>query len=219
MAFIGIAVAWVAGLGLAGRHSVHPLLFDSRADRFLARSSGLVYHVAKQLSHVGEPRVFVTITSLTALALILVGDYRAAATAVVSVALTHLLVEHVLKPFFDRRLSHLSDPSFPSGHAAVALALAGAVILAAGPDRPMARLIGPVWRGLLVAIVFIVACSVGLAMVVLQFHRLSDVLAGIPLGLSVTACTALILDALIARWQPSPANDHAAKSEPESVTR
>jgi undecaprenyl-diphosphatase len=201
--FAVATAAWVIGLGFAGRHSSRSLLFDSSVDRILGRSTGPLHHAATLLSHVGDPKVFVTITAFIALALIFFGDYRAAATCVIGVTVADLLVEHVLKPFFDRRLNGLPNPSFPSGHAAVALALAGAVILAAGRGRPLGRLLGRTWSRLLMAVAFVLGCSVGLAMVVLQFHRMSDVLAGIPLGLAITGCTALIVDALASRLQPS----------------
>ena len=148
-----VAVACLAGFGFAARNSSRPLLFDASADRFLSQRSELWHRVAQRLAEVGDPKVFVTITVVVALALILVGDYRAAVAAVASVGLALILVEEVLKPFFDRRLPDLVGPTFPSGHSAVAVALAGAVAVAAGPSRPLGRLLGHFWRRLLVAIV------------------------------------------------------------------
>ena len=37
-------------------------------------------------------------------------------------------------------------------------------------------------------------------MVVLRLHYMSDVVAGVPLGLAVTGCTALALDAIAGHW-------------------
>jgi len=147
--------------------------------------------------------VFVTITALVALALILLGDHRAAIAAVMSVVFAVFLVEEVLKPFFDRGLGSLPGPVFPSGHTAVSVALAGAVTLAAGADRPLAHLVRPAFRHLLVAIVLVASCAIGVAMVALQLHYVSDVVAAVPLGLSIGGLTALFLDALAARWQKS----------------
>ena len=155
--------------------------------------------MAQRLAEVGDPKVFVTITVVVALALILVGDYRAAVAAVASVGLALILVEEVLKPFFDRRLPDLVGPTFPSGHSAVAVALAGAVAVAAGPSCPLGRLLGHFWRRLLVAIVAIVSAGIGLAMVVQSSHYLTDVVTGVALGLSIAGCTAILVDVAAAR--------------------
>ncbi len=197
-----LAVGCLAGFGFAVRNSTRPFLFDATVDSFLLRTSGLEYRVAVILSEAGDPKIFVTITAVVALALILLRDYRAAVAAVVSVGVALVLVEDALKPFFDRHHGTWpGGPTFPSGHAAVALALAGAVTLAAAGDRPLGRLLGPVWRRLLMVVVLGIGCTIGIAMVVLQFHFMSDVVAGIPLGLAVSGCTAVALDAVAARWQ------------------
>ncbi len=198
-----VTIACLSGFGFAARNSSRPLLFDSSVDAFLRRTSGLQNRLAGLLSEVGHPKVFVTITALVVLALVLLGDHRAAMATVMSVVVAVFLVEEVLKPFFDRRLGSLPGPVFPSGHTAVSVALAGAVIMAAGADRPLAHLVRPPFRHLLVAIVLVVSCAIGVAMVALQFHYMSDVVVAIPLGLSVSGFTALLLDALAARWQKS----------------
>ncbi|HYA44694.1 MAG TPA: phosphatase PAP2 family protein [Acidimicrobiales bacterium] len=197
-----VAIVSLAGFGFAVRNSARALLFDRSADVFFGRASGFEHGAATLLSDIGDPTIFITIMPFTALVLIFLGDYRAAVTTVASGALAGVLVEEVLKPFFDRRLDNLAGPTFPSGHAAVAVALAVAVTLAASGERPLGRLMGPVPRKLLVAIVALLSCTVGLAMVVLQVHYLSDVVAGISLGLSVGACTALCVDVIATRWQP-----------------
>jgi membrane-associated phospholipid phosphatase len=140
----------------------------------------------------------VTVTALIALALIFIGDYRAAVAAVASVGVAAVVVEKVFKPFFGRHLGNLANGGliFPSGHTVVPVALAGVVVLAAGGSRPMGRLLSRRWRGLLAAGVLILAFSIGLSEVVLQSHYLTDVVAGIPLGLAVSGATALLVDAL-----------------------
>ncbi len=196
-----LGVACLAGFGFAARNSKRPLLFDSSADMFLARSPAPVHRVAVLLSDVGDPTVFVAVTALIAFALILVGDYRAAVAAVVSVAVALILVEEVLKPFFSRHLNLAPGGglTFPSGNTAVPVALAGVVAVAASGSRPLGRLLGRTLRRLLVAAMLILSCSMGLAQVVLESHYLTDVIAGIPLGLAVSGCTALLVDALAAR--------------------
>jgi undecaprenyl-diphosphatase len=199
LGLIGLALACLGGLGLAVRGSPRPLLFDSAVDGFLRRSSGTEYRLAGHLSRLGRPGTFATITVVVALILLLVGDYRAALTAVVTVPCTLVLVEKILKPFFDRGLGSLSGGTFPSGHAAVSAALGGAIILAAGRQRPLGQRLGPAGRAGLVAAVLVVSAAIGLAMVMLQLHYMSDVVAGLPLGLAVTGGLALLLDVLAAR--------------------
>jgi membrane-associated phospholipid phosphatase len=200
-----VAIACLAGFGLAARHSGGPVLFDHSVDSFLRRATSGERRGAQLLDDAGNPRVFVTVTALVSLGLILVRDFRAALLSAASVTVAVILVERVLKPLFDRRLGDLPAPTFPSGHSAVAVALAGSIVLAAGRQRPLGRLLGRVGRVIVVAAVLLVACSIGMAMVVLQYHHFSDVLAGVPLGLAVSWCLAVLLDEIGLRWQASGA--------------
>lgn len=195
-----VAVLCLSGFGFAARAARGPLWLDSAVDGSLGRTSGPGYRLALLLSEVGHPRIFVMITAMVVLALLLGGDHRGALTAVVTVPVTLVLVERVLKPFFDRHLGSLPGATFPSGHTAVAAALGGAVILAAGAGRPLGGRLGPAGRYGLVATVLLVCCAIGLAMVVLQAHYLTDVLAGLPLGLSVSGSVALFLDTCATWW-------------------
>lgn len=196
-----VTVVCLSGFGFAARDSSRPLLLDSSVDAFLRHTSGWPRGLAELLNEVGNPMIFVTITAFVALTLVLLGDHRAALATVMSVAFAVFLVEAVLKPFFDRRLGSLPGPVFPSGHTAISVTLAGVVTLAAGADRPLAHFVWPAFRHLLVAIVLIASCAIGVAMIALQFHYMSDVVSAVPLGLSVSGVTALFLDAFAARWQ------------------
>jgi undecaprenyl-diphosphatase len=175
------------------------VLFDRSVDALFVRAPGFDHRVARVLSEVGDPKVFVTVTAVIAATLILLGDYRAAVTAVGSVVLGLVLVEEVFKPFFDRHLSSWSGPTFPSGHTTVSVALAGAVMLAARGARPLGRLLGPALSWLLMVVVAVVSCAIGLGMVVLGMHYISDVATGVPLGVAVTGCTAVLVDVVAAR--------------------
>jgi membrane-associated phospholipid phosphatase len=203
-----IAAAGLGGLGFDTRHSSRPVLFDRRVDAFLTRASGFDHRLAILLRELGDPKIFTAVTAVVAVVLILVGDYRGAAATVVSVGVGLVLVEEVLKPFFNRRLGDVPGPTFPSGHTTVAVALAGAVVLAARGDRPLGRLLGRALRYVLMAIVVAVSCAIGPAMVALQEHYITDVLAGFLLGLAVTGCTAAVLDTVathgVRRLTPQP---------------
>lgn len=195
-----LAAGCLAGFGFDARGSRRPVLFDRRADAFLLRPSGLDHRVAVVLSEVGDPKVFVVITVVITVALALLGDYRAAAATVAGVALALVLVEELLKPFFDRHLGGLPGPTFPSGHTTVSVALAATLVLAARDVRPLGRLLGPVLARLLGALAVVVACAIGLAMVVLRLHYMTDVVAGVPLGLAVAGATAASVDTVARRW-------------------
>jgi membrane-associated phospholipid phosphatase len=204
-----LASSCLAGFGFAVRNSSRPVLFDRRVDAFLSRASGIDHRVAIILSQFGDTKIFATITTVVAIGLILLGDYRAAAGTVGSVAVGVVVVEDLLKPFFSRHHAGFTGATFPSGHTTVAVALACAVILAAGTSRPLGRLLVPPLRYLLSTILLVVACAVGVAMVVLRLHYMSDVVAGVPLGFAVTGCTAVFLDAVARRWaSPSPSPGH-----------
>lgn len=194
-----VAAGCVAGLGFYVRGSDRPVLFDRSADSMLVRTSGLEHHLALLLSDVGDPKIFITITAVVVLILAVLHDYRAAVAAVTAVAAALVLVEEIFKPFFSRHFGELPGATFPSGHTAVAMALAGVVILAANDRRPLGRLLGPIWRYVLTAVAFALAGTIGLAMVSLRLHYMSDVVAGVPLGLSVAGCTGLALDAVARR--------------------
>ena len=206
-----LAAACLAGFGFDVRDSSRPVLFDGRIDAYLARAPGFAHRAATVFSQFGDPRIFVTITLVVMVVLVLLGDVRVAVAVVGTVALGLIIVEDVLKPFFGRRLGDYPAPTFPSGHTTVAVALAGMIVLAAGRAHPLGRLLGLALRRLLIGLVVVVSCAIGLAMVVLRLHYMSDVVAGMPLGLAVAGCTALLLDAIARRWSSSEA--HSEQSD------
>jgi len=201
-----VATALVAGLGFYTRGSNRPVLFDRSIDSFLRQTSGPLFRIAADLSDVGDPRLFITITAAIVLLLVIWHDYRAALAAVLAVVIALVLVEDVFKPFFGRRYGDLPAPTFPSGHTTVAMALAGVVVLATGRHRPLGRLLGPIWRPVVMVAALALAGAVGLAMVALQLHYMTDVVTGVPLGLAVAGCTGLGVDAGAKRLTP-PADD------------
>ena len=200
-----LAAACLAGFGFDARDASRPVLFDRRIDAFLARAPGFEHRAASVLSQFGSPRIFVMIALVVMLAFVFLGDLRAAGAVLATVAIGLFMVEDVLKPFFGRRLGDYPAPTFPSGHTTVAVALAAVLALAARGTHPLGRLLGPVLRRLFIVVVLVVACAIGLAMVVLRLHYMSDVVAGVPLGLAVTGCTCLPLDAIARRWSASDA--------------
>ena len=114
-------------------------------------------------------------TLALALAFVATRRWSGAILTVVAVPAASGLTEYVLKPRVGGLLGH---PSFPSGHATIMFALAAIVaILLAGPFRH--RVPGAL-RLLLVLMALVLATAVAAAMVAIQAHSLTDIVAGAP---------------------------------------
>jgi membrane-associated phospholipid phosphatase len=104
----------------------------------------------------------------------------------------------VLKAVYERARPDLGSPiplphsySFPSGHAATAVVLYGALgLLAAERARSRARAVG--W---LVAAATL-ALAIGASRILLNVHFVSDVAAGFAVGLAWLCCCAIVRDVL-----------------------
>jgi undecaprenyl-diphosphatase len=137
------------------------------------------------LTHLGGARV----TIGTGLALIALGERELGLAVLMALTLSHVVV-HVLKRAVARprpcdaygrplALVELPDPfSFPSGHAAAATAVAGAVSLA-----------HPIAAPALIPLAALVAYS----RVALRVHHVGDVVAGIALGAAGVAAASALL--------------------------
>lgn len=154
----------------------------------IAEKPGPLRTLAAVLAHSGDSWFW-----LAGLGLVwwLGSDYwqERAITLIVSILLTAMIV--LIVKFTVRRkrpegewgkLYRSTDPhSFPSGHAVRAVMLA-VVVLG----------LGPLWLGLLL---LVWAPLVGLARVAMGVHYISDVLAGMILGLGIGVAVLLILQA------------------------
>lgn len=139
----------------------------------------------RALTHLGGARV----TIGASLGLIAAGEVRLGLATGLANALSHVVV-HVLKRKIARprpcdpfgrplALVELPDPfSFPSGHAAATAAIAGTIAYA----HPFTGIV-------LLPLAGVVAYS----RVALRVHHLSDVVAGIALGLAGAAAAAALL--------------------------
>jgi undecaprenyl-diphosphatase len=157
------------------------------------RSGGLI-DVAKAVTWLGAAPVTWTLTSLVALALAVRGRWLEAIVLVLGLSLTIVGV-HVAKGAMDRpRPDHplvgTAGASYPSGHAAYAVAW---VAVAVAISRA-----APVLRRFAVPIVAIaIAVAVGLTRIYLRAHYLSDVLGGAGLAamcFALCAAVALVVD-------------------------
>lgn len=137
------------------------------------------------LTHLGGARV----TIGTGLGLIAVGDREVGLAVLVALSLSHIAVQ-ILKRAVARprpcdangrplALVDLPDPfSFPSGHAAAATAVAGAVSVA----HPLAA-----------PVLFPLAAWIAYSRVALRVHHVGDVVAGVALGAAGVAAASALL--------------------------
>lgn len=137
------------------------------------------------LTQLGGARV----TIGTGLALIAVGDRDVGVAVVVALTLSHIVVQ-ILKRAVARprpcdaygrplALVDLPDPfSFPSGHAAAATAVAGAVSMA----HPLAA-----------PVLIPLAAWIAYSRVALRVHHIGDVVAGVALGAAGVAAAGALL--------------------------
>jgi len=102
--------------------------------------------------------------------------------------LTEFIKNAIGSPRPSDALIHLSDFSFPSGHAT---AVAGALVLVVYFFAPIIR--SKSWRWFLVVGLFILALAVGAGRLVLGVHWLSDIIAGYSLGIFWTTATILLV--------------------------
>jgi len=137
------------------------------------------------LTHLGGARV----TIGTGLGLIAVGDRDVGVAVLVALTLSHIVVQ-ILKRAVARprpcdaygrplALVDLPDPfSFPSGHAAAATAVAGAVSMA----HPLAA-----------PVLIPLAAWIAYSRVALRVHHVGDVIAGVALGAAGVAAASALL--------------------------
>jgi len=139
----------------------------------------------RKLTHLGGARVMIG----TGLLLVAAGEQLLGLAALFALTTSHLAVQ-LLKRVVARprpcdangrllALIDLPDPySFPSGHAAAACAVSGTIAIA---------------HPLLAPIVLPIAALIAASRVTLRVHHVSDVLAGVLLGLAGAAGAALLI--------------------------
>ncbi|MBO3746206.1 phosphatase PAP2 family protein [Streptosporangiaceae bacterium NEAU-GS5] len=145
------------------------------------------------------------------------GAPRLAAWAVTTITVGGVL-GLVLKILVARARPVLPDPvalapgdSFPSGHAVNATLGAGVLVLLVLPRLPR-------WgRRVAWAVAWFMALSVGFTRIALGVHWVSDVVAGIVLGVAVIVATAAAFETWRRDVGRTPVQPHSEGVEPESV--
>jgi membrane-associated phospholipid phosphatase len=189
-------VVFAVVLGLVAAHWSPLLAGDQAADSaahvdVLARPWLLA--VARAVTTAGSSLVVDVVAAVVAIALLMVRLWRGAVLVVVArlgelastTAVKDLLARP--RPTLLAPVDHAAGYSFPSGHAAGAAAVYGALVVLVLPRA--AR-----WaRALLLAAGALLICAVAASRVLLGVHYPSDVAAGAALGLAWVGIAALLV--------------------------
>ena len=183
-------VAVTAVLGALFAHQTRATWLDRVVDLPISSSLGAHIGASQALAYPGQP---VTVTALTAALLVACLIRRRWSACVLlavavpgAIALTELVLKHVVGRTYHDTLT------FPSGHTTGAFAVAAAItVLLADPGQARLR---PAVRALLALIALLVAATVGIGVIALDFHYFTDTVAGAAVGIGSVIATAFAVD-------------------------
>jgi membrane-associated phospholipid phosphatase len=206
-ALLACCAILVAVLGVVFAHQTTADPFDRAVDSpvisWLGGHHGLLLWLAAPGSYLPAAVLTVVIVVACLVAGRLNGAVLGAMAVPVAVGLNDGLLKHLV------HRTYLGALSYPSGHTAAVFALAGTTtVLLLPPPRP-AR--GGVWRVLIPAAAWVVGVVVAIAVIGLQWHYLTDTVAGAAIGIGTVFGLALILDLPVpgrwltqaGRWRPA----------------
>ena len=192
-----LAAAFVRGGEVTG--------LDGDVSRYVAENvGGGVEWVARALGWIGGPVGTAVVAGAAAVILVRASRRPDALFVVVSVIGITIVVA-VLKAIYERARPDVGSPvplphsySFPSGHAATAVVLYGALgLLLAERSRSTLRAVA--WLGAAA----VIALAIGASRVLLNVHFVTDVAAGFAVGLAFVCCSAIVRD-VVAGDRPRP---------------
>lgn len=194
-------VAVTVLLALMYHHHERPGWLDAVVDPRLQASAGRHQALLTPLVRLGDPPAGIVLTLVLVAGCLAARRWRGALLAGIAVPAASALTELVLKPLVGRTLH--GALSFPSGHATSMFALAAAcAVLLANPPRARPPAAARLALALVLGAV-LVAAMVAAAMVALDYHYVTDAIAGAATGTAVVLLTALILDRYRARASAS----------------
>ncbi len=196
-----ICAAGVAGLYLLAVRTTLGQEYDDRGLGTLDRAaSPIAYEATEELLRTIE----VSSLALLGLAIIALALLRGRVALAVAAGVTIVganVTTQILKRGLDRPPldGDLATNSFPSGHVTVATSLALALVLvASSPIRPIAAVVGGIY-----------AAAIGAAVLLLAWHRPSDVIG----AYLVAAGWCALAAAAAARAEPGPRRAISARTE------
>jgi membrane-associated phospholipid phosphatase len=196
IAFVALAEAFVRGGQVVG--------FDDNVSRWVAGGiSPVVEWAARLVTWVGGA---VGTAVVTGVAVVLLwrerrrNDALFVGASVIAITVTVAILKAVYERARPDTGSGIALPhsySFPSGHAATAVVLYGALgILLA--ERARTRLRAAAW----LTAAALLALAIGCSRILLNVHFVSDVLAGFALGLAFLCCASIVRDLAAATDRP-----------------
>jgi membrane-associated phospholipid phosphatase len=183
----GCVLAAVLAFFLAGTRQ--PGWLDGVADPRIQTALGHFPALLNWLPKFGTPKPATLMTAALALIFAAARRWPGTVLAIVAVPVASGLTEYALKPSVG---ALLGGQSFPSGHATVMFALATIWALwLAVPARPW---LPSALRLVLALLGVLLAAAVGAAMIAIQAHTFTEVVAGTAVGTGVVLACALGLD-------------------------
>lgn len=190
LALIALCAVVVGVFGLRYAGDTTPGVLDRAIDPWLharARGHGGTLDHYVELGNVGG--VVVCCGMLVGVAVVS-GRLRMAVLGAIAPAMAGGVAEWLLKPLIGRRFDVYL--AYPSGHTTGAFAVATVVVVwLVGPSTPAWGRARRASVGMLAALL---AAGVGLGMVALGAHYVTDVVGGVCVGVGVVVAVALIVD-------------------------
>lgn len=174
---------------MIGAGKSHGNALDRPVDAWIRGQIGPDHATLQLIANVGVYGSDLAAAAIVVAALAL-RRWNAAALTLISVPVAFVLTEYIIKPLVRERIDNFF--TYPSGHTeAVFCVVAVLAVLLVNPQRFQPAL----WlRVLIVAAAAAVGVAVGIAMIGLDYHYLTDTVAGGAAGLGVVLGTALALD-------------------------
>jgi undecaprenyl-diphosphatase len=175
--------------------SLKPFLinFDEWISAFMiTHASPAITSISLFITHLGSTKVTVSLGVLIGLGLLIKKKWRRGTIMLVSVVSTSIFVVFMkgiverVRPENALNLYGMTDPSFPSGHAALAAAFFVALAYVFAP-----HINSWIKRETAIAFCVVAALAVGMSRIILNVHWASDVIAGWCLGVFLTTLSVL----------------------------
>ena len=191
-----VCAAVTALLGVLVYHQNGAGFMDRKIDHLLHRSIGRHPGLLEPLARLGDQLPVTLMAIVLVVGCLLVRRWNGAVLVAVGVSAAEGAVDEGLEQVLGDHDG--GGESFPSGHATgiFAIATAFCVLIAAPPRLKLTTR----QRRVLTVCAFLFAASVPVAMVGLNHHYFTDIVAGAAVGIGTVLLTALVLDWLGGQW-------------------
>ncbi len=186
---VGCSALIVAVGGIIAAGKSHGNALDQPIDSWIVGQLGTHVRALRLISNVGLATPFV-LTPVLVLASLVARRINGAALAAISVPVAASLTQFVLKPLVHERIGDAL--TYPSGHTTgvfAVVAVIGVLLLNPPGARP-----APCLRIVVMVLAAGLGCTVGVAMIGLDYHYFTDTVAGLGVATGVVLATAFGLD-------------------------